>query len=435
MINRILIDLTDLEHWQGIHGGIQRVVYGIAKEFYLDSASYEIAFVLFDDKNKVFIHTDFKPIMERTEKTATSELSNSSVEPQGAGDATGSRDEHKYRNGFFKIAHGYKNIMSLFGVSKTSASETETHTKQVVFKPGDTVLVLGKPWDNLDIQRTLSGAKKVHSIKITQVVYDLVISLHPHLQNPILISSFNEHMTMVVRDSDLLLCISESTKSDVLEFAKLQKIGPPPAKVIRLADALDETSLTHQECPDPRLKEPFIACVGTVEIRKNHALLYYAYKLAKERGIDLPPTVIVGGRGWLTGDIQYMIEADLEVKKKIFILDKVEDNGLAWVYKNCLMTVYPSMYEGWGLPVAESLAYGKLAISSESSSMPEIGGELAEYFSPYSPEQLLDRIVENLATSKRSKKEEQIKQHYRTTDWRQTYTSVMEYIKEMNEKN
>jgi glycosyltransferase involved in cell wall biosynthesis len=165
-----------------------------------------------------------------------------------------------------------------------------------------------------------------------------------------------------------------------------------------------------------------------VEIRKNHTLLYYAAQLARERGVDLPPIVLVGKMGWLAGDIQHIMQHDTYAKEKILVLGGVPDTQLEWLYRNCGFTIYPSFYEGWGLPIAESLCYGKPCLSSNTSSMPEVGGNLVDYFSPYDPAGCLDQIVRYLDKGVLRQKAQAIQTSYRLRTWDDAFADVQQFI-------
>jgi glycosyltransferase involved in cell wall biosynthesis len=142
--------------------------------------------------------------------------------------------------------------------------------------------------------------------------------------------------------------------------------------------------------------------------------------------------VIVGRNGWLTDDIRYTITNDLEAREKILILNDINDRELLWLYKNCLFTIFPSFYEGWGMPIAESLAYGKLCISSNTSSMPEIAGDLIDYFSPYDTGELLERIIENLDEDVRQDKEKIIASHYKQTSWDTMFKQIDQFVSKIS---
>ena len=168
--------------------------------------------------------------------------------------------------------------------------------------------------------------------------------------------------------------------------------------------------------------------VSTVEARKNHTALFYVYKEAERRGIELPRLVIVGRNGWQTGDFRHIVHRDPGTKEHITILNNVDDAQLTWLYKNCLFTVFPSFYEGWGMPIAESLSYGKMCISSDESSMPEIAGDLIDYFSPYDTGDILGVIERYLDAETLRRKENEIKNTYRPTSWKHMFDEVTSFV-------
>src|SRR5690606_32260347 len=111
---------------------------------------------------------------------------------------------------------------------------------------------------------------------------------------------YTQHLFEALSSSDLVLPISESSAKDMVRFCRELNINVPEYKVIRLGDDIGPKDLSDdKDTPDGRLSNEFILCVGTVEIRKNHTQLYYAYKLAQEKNIELPQLVIVGNNGWL----------------------------------------------------------------------------------------------------------------------------------------
>lgn len=158
--------------------------------------------------------------------------------------------------------------------------------------------------------------------------------------------------------------------------------------------------------------------------------MYYVYKKSIADGVELPNLVIVGKKGWMVEDVYNLITKDPEVSKKISLVSGISDNELEWLYANCKFTVFPSFYEGWGIPIAESLSRGKLCISSDTSSMPEVGKDLVVYASPYDPQRWLD-IMKNLDDKKLNKLEQKIKQDYKPVLWRDTYGQLINSIRQL----
>jgi glycosyltransferase involved in cell wall biosynthesis len=129
----------------------------------------------------------------------------------------------------------------------------------------------------------------------------------------------------------------------------------------------------------------YVLYVSTVERRKNHEIVYRAFRRLAERysPAALPRLLFVGAQGWGVGDLLNEIASDPIVRGLIIQLNQVSDSELRWLYENALFFVFPSLYEGWGLPVAEALTAGKPVIASNCGPLPEIGGDLVEYVDPW----------------------------------------------------
>ena len=444
-MKRLLIDLTDIEGWQGHHGGTQRVVYGIAKQLFLNNGKeFQVEFIAFSAEKNLFYTTSFEPIMTRAESQEAGSIQQSSPPltasmksqvkqflrtyvPETVRKNPRVRSTAKSTltigmNVARKARHGMGKLRSSMVVSLAH--------EPIVFTENDIVLILGKPWDNPIMERVLVSAKTATGFKLVQVIYDLIIPFYPQLHHPSLYKTYTQYIFEAIDGSDLLLPISKCTEKDLARFAKTLNLKLPKTKVIRLADEV-ESGTSGNGKPDSRIDNKFIACIGTIEIRKNHTLLYYTYKLAEQQGIELPQLVIVGSRGWLSGDFQYLVEHDPAMKNKIILLDNINDAGLSWVYANCMFSVYPSFYEGWGLPVAETLANGKVCIASNASSIPEIFGDNIDYFSPYDANACLDLIIKYLDPVKLEQKEAKLKQLYQPTSWTDTYNTVARCIEDL----
>jgi glycosyltransferase involved in cell wall biosynthesis len=126
--------------------------------------------------------------------------------------------------------------------------------------------------------------------------------------------------------------------------------------------------------------------VSTIEARKNHLLLFRVWRrLLDELPADLVPTLVFAGRvGWLVEDLMRQLQNTDFLDGKIRLIEDASDAELAALYRGCSFTVFPSLYEGWGLPVTERLAFGKPCLAARATSVPEAGGRLARYFDPES---------------------------------------------------
>jgi glycosyltransferase involved in cell wall biosynthesis len=167
---------------------------------------------------------------------------------------------------------------------------------------------------------------------------------------------------------------------------------------------------------------PFILYISTLERRKNHELLYRALRRLAERHAqeDLPRLIFVGSLGWGTGELLNDIALDPLTQGLILVLDGVSDSDLKYLYQSALFCVFPSLYEGWGIPVAEALALGKPVICSNQGSIPEVGGDLVEYLDPWDLPSWVNSIEQLwLDTELRKQRAARIL-HYRPESWSTT---------------
>jgi glycosyltransferase involved in cell wall biosynthesis len=204
------------------------------------------------------------------------------------------------------------------------------------------------------------------------------------------------------------LANSRATALDLKEFLDTYG-GKQRVDVVPLASAgipvLDDASTEKSACSKidpvayPRLsssghindhirsllRRPYVLCVGTMEVRKNMWGLVQAWERLRLRDdIELPRLVFAGNRGWLNHDFERLMSETGNLYGWVELVSGPSDEELDFLYRNCLFTAMPSFLEGWGLPVGESLSYGKTAVVSETSSLPEVGGDLVLYFDPHS---------------------------------------------------
>lgn len=430
----VWIDMTDLSSWKGHFTGIQRVVYNIAKGYYTQG---EARYFTFDAVNDCFYEFDFAPLQRLIETQNLVQISDSSMSRK---QKQIRRAKHIYQRTptlIKKVAtpvrlkkvvlKGYRGYLRVKSIKSRIKSLYATDTRNKIdFSSADTVLILGNSWDRPNLLPKLGQLKKQNSFKVFQVIYDLIPSFLPQAFNEELFNIYTKNMFEIVTISDGLMAISESSKKDVLKFCDEVKVKVPPVTVIRLGDDIpisDQPSAPNGIKPN----EKFVLCVGTIEARKNHAILYYAWKEGLRRGVDMPNLVIVGRPGWYTQDILHTLQTDPEIFNRVTILNNVSDDELVWLYANCEFTVYPSYYEGWGLPVAESLAMGKACLTSSVSSMPEVGGDLCVYHSPYNSMECLEGVIKLMDERTRYKAEEKIKSDYELVQWTNTFKQCRDF--------
>lgn len=193
--------------------------------------------------------------------------------------------------------------------------------------------------------------------------------------------------------ADTILAISEYSRSHFL------RVFPhyPSENVHVVYPASRYTRSLNVERPKklPRLvsEGKFWLCVGTLEPRKNHLGLLRAYARHKARFGKVLPLVHAGGPGWLMEDFKDQIRR-LDLQNDVILLGYVDDMALQWLYQNCFAFLYPSFFEGFGLPVLEAMSLGAAVITSNVTSIPEIVGDAGILVDPRLDEQISNAMDE-----------------------------------------
>ncbi len=453
----IWIDSTDLMAWSGYFTGIQRVEYNLATRFQqFDNVKF---FALDGD---ALVHVDFDSLRQTIEsqtKSATPvETETPDVVPQRSGPrrwAKRTLGQAVRATPFVSIETAVKTYDTIAHEAKGVVNAAQNKTRrprssrsdaisphaieETEFDTGDLVLVLGGNWHIHQYMQQLGRRiRRTNGITFGHVIYDLIPAIQPGFFPELLVDEFRDYTKLVLEDAQICFAISEHTRTDAIDYANELGISPPPIHTFRLGDQIDAPkpkkpkALTKANAETARTngsREEFIFCPGTLEVRKNHQSLYHTYRLAAERGLELPHLILAGKQGWLSGDVVHQIKHDPTVRDSITILTSCNDSEFAWLYSNALFTIYPSLYEGWGLPVAESLQYGKLCLASSATSIPEIGGDLVDYFSPDDTGEILEKIYRFSSDRDLLKKREaEIKANYKPATWDDAFEHVVSAI-------
>jgi len=260
----------------------------------------------------------------------------------------------------------------------------------------DLIFSAGHDWDYLDhfdvIQTHIA-----RGVRFAILCHDTIPLKFPFTYSAEFVSRFEFWLKKSLQTVGLVFSNSESTRADVTAYAKQNNLRAPEIRVLRLGDHLPMANSVETPSPEivRKAQLPFVLSVGTLEFRKNHRVLLDAYRFMLEDMKFKPPKLyIVGKQGELDGGIRRQAEGDLRLQGFVEVLHGVADADLHVLYQSALFTVYPSIYEGWGLPVAESLYYGKPCIASRCSSMREIAPDFIRFAHPLKVEDWVRNIVE-----------------------------------------
>ena len=249
-------------------------------------------------------------------------------------------------------------------------------------------LVKSEEFSSLDLFHGLSGQIPMAKSSVPYVVtiHDLIFLVYPEFYNPIDVKIYKFKSQYAVNNSQIVISISQSTKNDILRFFKIPE---EKIKVVYQSyNPIFSRKCTYEEKLRVRSKYnlpgQFILYVGTIEPRKNALRILNAME---KYSIDFP--IVLIGRfkpAYKKKIFDFLRSA--KIKNRVFFVNNVKFKDLPAIYQQALYFVYPSLYEGFGIPVIEAQRSGLPVITSNVSSLPEAGGPHSILVDPFDVEQL-----------------------------------------------
>lgn len=331
-----------------------------------------------------------------------------------------------------RFARSFLQNNLILRILKTYWTQPWARGRVAPFAPGDTLLSIGTSWSLPRYLQYVSSLKTRNQVQFVPVAFDIIPCKCPQFVPREFPEVFGAWTESLLRAGDTIVTISQSARADLLEYARERTIAAPPVKVIRLGDELPASISQRKprEITEEVKARGFAVCVSTIDARKNHILLYQVWKsLIAELGDQTPYLVFAGYLAFHADYLMHYFKNDPAVRDKLIIVLAADDAEINWLYAHCQFSLFPSHYEGWGLPVAESLARGKICIASNSSSIPEIGGNLVDYHEP--PDyQACKALVKRYVTDPhcRQHREAQIRTQYQPTTWKQCTESLLAFV-------
>ena len=258
-------------------------------------------------------------------------------------------------------------------------------------------------------------------------IHDLSLFLHPEAHQQRLVRRARWRLPLMAKSAARIITPSNSVKSEICETLKIN-----PDKVAVTPEAPRSTFKRREGAEIVELRkrlgigEDFILFVGTVEPRKNlHRLVEAFDQLLRTTALS-PQLVIAGGEGWLMDDFSSIIRQK-KLEDRICLTGYLQDEELGALYSSCKAFVYPSLYEGFGLPPLEAMACGAPVITSRIPSITETVGTAARLVDPRDVNELARAIAEMLS-------DESVRRHFseagaeqvKKFTWEQTAIKTLE---------
>ncbi len=291
-------------------------------------------------------------------------------------------------------------------------------------REGDVLLLAGETWSRYGDFSVLRGVRARSGMRIAAICQDLIPVKWPQFfEADGFVERFGRYTDFLIKDVDLVIAISEQTKKDILDLARTHGGLRGDIATVELGH---DAGAAAGDSGSPGVAgiEPgkFVLSVSTIQSRKNFDLLYHLWRRLSEEGLpNLPKLVIVGREGFGSRDLLWQIKHDPAVRDCVIVRHVVPDGTLARLYRDCAWTLYPSFYEGWGLPVSESLAHGKYCVASSAAALQEAGQGLVKHIDPLDFSAWRDAIIELVRSPELVLQfERRIRAQYRPVTWRQS---------------
>lgn len=269
----------------------------------------------------------------------------------------------------------------------------------------------------------------IKAVKYITVIHDMTFFSHPQVHTFFKKLYFPFMIKRSVKRSEKIIAISYNTKKEIIKYIKI-----PPEKIVvthlsankfSKSNIIDEKKFLLEKY---KIKSDFLLFVGMIEPRKNLDLIIEAFKKFSDKTIKL---VIVGKKGWMVDDLFEKIKLK-NLDEQIIFTGFVPDNELEIFYKTAKVFLYPSLYEGFGIPVLEAMTTGCPVITSNISSLPEVAGDAAILIDPENSEELSDAV--NKLINDVKIREELVKKGFENTkkfSWKKTAKQTLLVFEEV----
>ena len=277
------------------------------------------------------------------------------------------------------IAHA---VMAAGGIPSLGLAQVgvATTAPEPEWQAGDVLLLADAIWIVPRWKDAVNEARR-RNAKIVVVIYDLIPITHPQFFAPMFCAQFEAWLRHILPLADGLVCISHATATELKLFADrcgITNLAPVGVFPLGTTFSVERTVTSDRMANILKSYPKPVLMVGTIEPRKNHALVLDAFELAWDQGSRLP-LLVIGRRGWMCEKTIKRFAKLKKLGRPFLHIDDASDDDLVHAYRHARFLIFPSITEGFGLPIVEALAQGLPAIASDIPVHREVGREHATY--------------------------------------------------------
>jgi len=307
------------------------------------------------------------------------------------------------------------------GTRKSLIAYGEFLGPMVEFTSADTLICAGAPWEHSDIN-IIKTHKERFGFRFVALCHDIIPLQFPQYYKQSDVTTFQAYYNVAFPLADLVVFTAHASRRDALTYCKTHNLKINEACVVPPgADGAVPRATAEATLPPGIERGRYALYVSTIEPRKGHQLIYnvwlklLAEGLPQNTGFKL---AFVGRPGWKVDKLIDQLNNDTRLHNSLYLLTSVNDNQLAALYDGAAFCLYPSEYEGYGLPVVEAFSRGKALLASTGGAIPEVVAGLSPCLDPHDEKLWHSMLRQWIADpTARAPYEAAIRTRFRPTSW------------------
>jgi glycosyltransferase involved in cell wall biosynthesis len=263
-------------------------------------------------------------------------------------------------------------------------------------------------------------------VRAVYMVHDLIPITHPEYCRPGEAQRHSSRIRNMLASASGIIGNSQATLASLAAFARVENLPLPALLSAPLGNDLE----TRRHCSTDRAARPTYVVLGTIEGRKNHLLLLKIWSdLVAELGPEAPRLLIIGQRGWQCDEVFAMLDGRADLKMAVEEVGQCDDAELVSHLSGATALLFPSLVEGYGLPLIEALASGTPVIASDLPVFHEIGHDIPDFISPHDRAGWMEAIRDYASPGSTARKA-QLKRltNYKAPTWSDHFTAVDQWL-------